>query len=110
MFQQIKVMKKSKFFALPLVALVIAAFSISLMSFNIKTSNLTPQWYEVHEPGITGKRPIGPATSAPDEVNCITSTELDKVCAVRFEGTAPQYLEDLQENFIPHQLAWSEEN
>jgi len=67
-------MKKIKKYAMALVAFVIAATSLTLMSFEDKQSL---QWYEVDENGA-----ILPTTMPAPSGDCIENFE-ENICAVR---------------------------
>ena len=84
-------MTNLKNYAMALVALVIAATSVTLMSFN-QLNPSTSQWYEVGEFDGNG-HPIGQSMDPPSG-DCDTQKPND-ICAVELDGTPPAYLEEV---------------
>ena len=110
MFQQIKVMKKSKSFALPMVAMVIAAFSISLMSFK-SSNNQSYDWYNVSFNPSTSLHDVGSSTTAPgpsDDCNIGLTGDMCKI-AVPQGVTPPSQVENDPDELIKQQAFQREE-
>jgi hypothetical protein len=110
MFQQIKVMKKSKSFALPMVAIVIAAFSISLMSFK-SSNNQSYDWYNVSFNPSTSQHDVGSSTTAPgpsDDCNIGLTGDMCKI-AVPQGVTPPSHVENDPDELIKQQAFQREE-